>query len=84
MISPFPIPTQEQLENLGAGCFVQIHDQNLCYWVEIDGEAEGQLTGITHPELSDNECPKTVATPNRVTFNRAQVKYVGCDRFCFC
>ena len=81
----FPIPTEEQLENLGAGCFVQINQEHNCYWVEIDGEGDGgELTGLIHPELGDEECKSCGKQPSRVSFNREQVKYVGCDRFCFC
>ncbi|MDH5328091.1 MAG: hypothetical protein OEZ68_19410 [Gammaproteobacteria bacterium] len=80
----FPKPTELQLENLGSGCFVQINDAQTCYWVEIDGEDEGKLTGMTHPELGDEQCRACESKPSRVQFSRDQVKYVGCDRFCFC
>lgn len=79
----FPVPTQEQLENLGSGCFVQVSNQQHCFWVEIDGENGDLLTGLTHPELADEQCTDC-GPQGRVEFDRSQVKYVGCDRFCFC
>ena len=56
MTDNFPIPSEEQLENLGAGCFVRIVDKADCFWVEIDGEHSGLLTGVVHPELSTCDC----------------------------
>lgn len=83
MNSPFPIPTDEQLENLGTGCFVQVTHEQKCFWVEIDGETDDQLTGVIHPELGDEQC-SGCDKPSRVKFDRSQVKYTGCDRYCFC
>jgi hypothetical protein len=80
----FPVPTQEQLENLGAGCFVRILNHADCYWVEIDGEEGGLLTGVIHPELASSDCECSHEANERVQFSRDQVKYVGCDRYCFC
>ena len=45
MNQQYVVPDEEQLENLGAGCFVQITDNNNCFWVEIDGEEGETLTG---------------------------------------
>ena len=84
MSDTFPVPNEEQLDNLGAGCFVQVSDEKQCYWVEIDGEEGGLLTGIVHPELADEGCQVKHTTNSRVSFSRDQVKYVGCDRYCFC
>ncbi|WP_455204802.1 hypothetical protein [Kaarinaea lacus] len=80
----FPVPTEEQLENLGAGCFVQIAENNNFVWVEIDGEEGELLTGIVHPELDASKGQSGHNNSDRVSFSREQVKYVGCDRYCFC
>jgi hypothetical protein len=84
MTQAFPVPTEDQLENLGAGCFVRIVDQSDCFWVEIDGEDSGMLTGMVHPELATNDCTTSRTTKERIYFRREQVKFVGCDRYCFC
>jgi hypothetical protein len=84
MSDQFAVPTEDQLENLGAGCFVRISEANECAWVEIDGEEGGLLTGIVHPELASEDCQCSCAANQRVSFNRDQVKFVGCDRYCFC
>lgn len=80
----FQVPTEEQLENLGAGCFVRIDDDTDCFWVEIDGEEDGLLMGVVHPELASSDCPCSRAVNERVRFGRDQIRYVGCDRYCFC
>jgi hypothetical protein len=84
MSEVYPVPNEDQLRNLGPGCFVQVHDRNKCYWVEIDGEEGGLLTGIVHPELADDDCKAQGVETDRVNFSRDQVKFVGCDRYCFC
>ena len=84
MTEPYPVPTEDQLENLAAGCFVRITDAAGCVWVEIDGEENGLLTGVAHPELSSGDCRCSHTAHDRVRFSREQVKYVGCDRYCFC
>jgi hypothetical protein len=84
MSETFPVPSEEQLQNLGAGCFVQIAKNAECYWVEIDGEEGELLTGVIHPELASSDCQYTHESNERVSFSRKQVKYVGCDRYCFC
>ena len=84
MTETFPIPSEEQLENLGAGCFVRITDNTDCFWVEIDGEERGLLTGVVHPELASCDCKTSHSANDRIYFSRKQVNYVGCDRYCFC
>lgn len=84
MHEPFEVPSEDQLENLAAGCFVRITDPDGCVWVEIDGEENGLLTGVVHPELASSDCQCSHAENQRVQFSREQVKYVGCDRYCFC
>ncbi len=84
MSAKFPEPTQEQLKNVGVGCFVQVSNSNNCLWVEIDGEQDNKLTGVVHAELETINCEKTTARLNRISFDRNQVVFLGCDRFCFC
>jgi hypothetical protein len=84
MNEQFPVPTEDQLDNLGAGCFVRINEDKDCFWVEIDGEEGGLLTGIVHPELASGDCECSRESNERVAFSREQVKFVGCDRYCFC
>lgn len=84
MSDHFAVPTEDQIENLGAGCFVRIGENRDCFWVEIDGEEDGLLTGIVHPELASEDCQCSRTTNERVSFDRDQVKFVGCDRYCFC
>lgn len=80
----FNVPTQSQLENLVAGCYVRIQDDKDYYWVEIDEVNNDGLAGVIHTELEDTECQSNLHNQCRVCFQREQVTHVGCDRYCFC
>jgi len=80
----FPAPSQVQLDGIGVGCFVQVSDSNNCYWVEVDGEEDDKLTGVVHTELETVNCEKASALLERISFNRKQIVFLGCDRYCFC
>ena len=84
-IERFPEPSEGQLQNIGVGCFVQIDagDEN-CYWVEVDGEDDDTLTGVVHTELETIKCEQKNSGQTRVSFNRNQIMFLGCDRYCFC
>jgi len=84
MTEPYQIPTEDQLQNLASGCFVRVAGNSGCFWVEVDGEEDGLLTGIVHLELASSDCRCSQVNAERVRFSRDQVKYVGCDRYCFC
>jgi hypothetical protein len=80
----FTIPTQGQLDNLVAGCYVRIQDDKDCYWVEVDEVSDHGLSGVIHTELEGVNCRSELHNKSRVCFQRDQVTHVGCDRYCFC
>ena len=80
----YPEPKDTQLVEVGPGCFVQLASEAGCYWVEIDGEDGDTLTGVVHKELPTLGCRIKADPPERVTFKRNQVAYLGCDRYCVC
>lgn len=78
----YVVPNASQLRNIGPGCFAQIHAQDDNLWVEIQSENDGVLTGILHCVEPGREC--AYHNHDTVSFTRDQVRFLGCDRFCFC
>lgn len=81
----FTEPTAQRLEGLGAGCYVQIHQDEQCEWVEITGAEGDECIGISHPALSaTNTDDQTPAASEALRFRKEQIVALGCDRYCFC
>jgi hypothetical protein len=81
----FEEPTEEKLERLGPGCFVQIKAPGeSCCWVEITSIEDSGFNSIAHPALSDCKEDEHIAEGDQVVVNRKQITALGCDRFCFC
>lgn len=78
----FVVPTENLLDNLGPGCFVQVDQGNGAFWVEIDDTDGHIFGGRVHPNLGGEECP--FVTECQVLFNRDEICRLGCDRYCFC
>ena len=78
----FVIPTDNLLDNLGPGCFVQVDQGNGAFWVEIKNTDGYFFGGRVHPNLGDVECPFYKECD--VSFNREEIALLGCDRYCFC
>ena len=80
----FVEPTEEKLDDLGPGCFVQKKGSNgSCCWVEVISMDDAGIKCIAHPALlsgaSDN-----VSEGDEVLVKREQITAMGCDRYCFC
>jgi len=78
----YVVPNATQLRNLGPGCFAQIHASDDNFWVEIESEDKGVFTGVVHciePGSGHMHCNN-----EKVSFTADQIRYLGCDRFCFC
>lgn len=91
----FEQPTPERLAGLGAGCFVQIHRNEQCEWVEITRTEGDELVGNLHPALSTplpTIVPSNVssgdtqvqASNKEVRLRKEQITALGCDRYCVC
>ena len=78
----FVIPTDNLLDNLGPGCFVQVDQGNGPFWVEINDTDGYIFGGRVHPKLGGVECPFYKETD--VTFSRDEIALLGCDNYCFC
>lgn len=96
-LDTFQEPTAERLAGLGAGCFVQIHRNAECEWVEITRAEGNELVGMLHPALSSplptEAAPATTeahnqtqcqATNEELRLRKEQITALGCDRYCFC
>lgn len=78
----FVIPTDNLLNNLGPGCFVQVDQGNGAFWVEINDTDGDVFGGRVHPQLSGPDCPFYKECD--VNFSRDEISLLGCDRYCFC
>jgi len=78
----FVIPTENLLDNLGPGCFVQVDQGNGSFWVEIEDTDGFIFGGRVHPNLGGVECP--YHEERQVHFNRDEIALLGCDKYCFC
>ena len=88
----FVSPTEEKLNNLGPGCFVQMNDHGSCCWIEIMEISGAGFQAKAHPALSEDNRSHgvngkeidTFAPGAEVIVQREQITALGCDRFCFC
>lgn len=84
----FQPPTAERLDCLGAGCYVQIHRQGECQWLEISRTEGDELVGVLHPALSTplsaESTADTAAEPKELRLRREQITALGCERYCSC
>ena len=79
----FVEPTEEKLNNLGPGCFVQVENHGSCCWVEIMAVSNTGYEAKAYPALSDG--PNTEQLPcSDMLIQRNQITALGCDRYCFC
>ena len=84
IISEKSIPSQEELDNLGPGCYVQVKSESDCFWAEIT-EVDGDIcTGTIHCELGAAPCKPSTKTLGEAQFNKSQVVNLGCDNYCWC
>jgi len=85
VIEGFAEPSEERLDHLGPGCFVQKMEVcGTCCWVELtEGDAD-VFEGIAHPALSDSDAKLVYKEGDRVQVTRDQITALGCDRYCFC
>ena len=78
-------PTEERLDGLHAGCFVQFNHHGQCDWVEITGTEGNEFVGISHPELSENDDGnQPTDSREEMHLRKEQITAMGCDRYCFC
>lgn len=81
----FVEPTEESLDDLGPGCFVQKKESGgSCCWVEIVSMDDTGYECIAHPALLNGENDGDVSEGDVVSLKRDQITALGCDRYCFC
>jgi len=78
-------PSEEELDNLGPGCYVQVIKKgDDCFWAEITEVNDGIFTGTIHCELGASSCKSNTKTLGNTTFTKDQVINLGCDNYCWC
>jgi len=74
----------EELDNLGPGCYVQVKDGESCFWVEITAINNEEFSGVLHCELGESICQPAKVSMGLETFNKKQIVNLGCDNYCWC
>ena len=78
------LPSEEELDNLGPGCYVQVKTGDDCFWAEITEVNNGTFTGSIHCELGSSSCKSDTKILGSTTFTKDQVINLGCDNYCWC
>lgn len=76
--------TEEELENLGPGCYVQVKDGENCYWAEVQSVEGDIFLGTVHCELGGSTCKTNLENQSVNRFHRKQIVNLGCDNYCWC
>lgn len=79
----YVIPTEELINNLGPGCYVQVERQGDNVWVEIDDVINFGFIGTVHRELSGNNSNASKEHV-QIAFHPSEITLLGCNRYCFC
>jgi len=84
-VDPTYVPSQLELDNMGAGCFIRVKYGENLDWVEVI-EIEGDvLTGVLHCELDGSICKvEDDRDKKEIKFKKNQIINLGCDNFCWC
>lgn len=84
-VDGFVKPTQQSLDDLGPGCFVQKKDSNgTCCWVEITSNGDVEFECVAHPALLSGSELDDVSEGDRLHVKKDQITALGCDRYCTC
>ena len=82
VVDEFVVPNEENLRNLGRGCFVRVAVGSNNVWLELTEVDGRKITGVVHEELNE-ACPGL--TVNSVIESDAgSINALGCDRYCYC
>ena len=82
VVDEFVVPNEENLRNLGSGCFVRVAYEANNVWLELTAVDGHKITGVMHEELNES-CPGL--TGNSVVESVTEnINALGCDRYCYC
>ncbi|MDH5256602.1 MAG: hypothetical protein OEX07_01300 [Gammaproteobacteria bacterium] len=84
IVSEKALPTQEELDNLGPGCYVQVKSGEECFWAEITEVDGDNCIGSIHCELGSSSCKSSTKTLGETQFTKDQIVNLGCDNYCWC
>jgi len=76
--------SEEELENLGPGCYVQVNNGESCYWAEVQSVNGDVFSGTVHCELGGSSCKSNIAEHSESQFHKDQIVNLGCDNYCWC
>ena len=76
---------QQEIDNLGPGCYVQVKDTDgSCFWVEITVVEGEEFSGVLHCELGGSTCQPAKVQLGVAKYNKNQIVSLGCDNYCWC
>lgn len=87
VVDEFVMPNEENLKNLGTGCFVRVAYDSDNVWVEVTSVKGRKITGQVHAELnesSDSASCSSIAANSIVELHPESINALGCDRYCYC
>ena len=83
-VQPNASVSEEELNNLGPGCYVQVKDGDNCFWAEIQSVNGENFSGTVHCELGGSVCQTNLNNHSESQFNKKQIVNLGCDNYCWC
>jgi len=84
-INASTLPSEEELDNLGPGCYAQvINEKNEVLWLEISDVKGDNFTGKIHCELGGSACKSYTKNLQELEFSKSQIVKLGCDNYCWC
>jgi len=84
IINEQSLPSQEELDNLGPGCYVQVKSNDELFWAEITEVSGENCTGSIHCELGGSTCKSNTKILGEMQFTKSQIINLGCDNYCWC
>ena len=83
-VQALPALPEEELENLGPGCYVKVCKGSCCYWAEITENKGENFAAVVHHELDKTNCPESQNEKVVSVFSKKQIVDLGCDNYCWC
>ena len=81
----YMLPTEEKLNEIGPGCFVQFKDLSSLYcWLEVISLDNTGFNCIARPALTPSASNQDISEGDRIFVNRDQITALGCERYCYC
>ena len=75
--------TDEQMDEIGCGCFVKVCSQHGDFWTEIRAINGNEIHGEIRGEL-EHTVPVSGSFSGEAVFSKDLILEAGCDQYCWC